>query len=269
MSVLNGHILITGASSGIGAALATQLASSAQSLILVARRKGRLEALAESCRQLNADLRVYVKPCDLSNPEAIQSLVDDLQTEAIPVSALINNAGLGQIGLFEDLDPVQLERMLMVNVVGLTILTRALLPSILNAKGGILNVSSGFGLTWMPFFSAYVGTKHYVSAFNASLRAELAGTGVVVSQLCPGPVATEFESVAGNPLGASPPSFIELSAEQCARAALKGFARGRELIIPGLLAGLSIQLGRLSPRFVLRILYGILGRSMRKRLKQG
>ena len=185
------------------------------------------------------------------------------------MTSLINNAGLGQIGLFEECNPAQLQQMLMVNVVALCTLTRALLPGIIETKGGILNVSSGFGLTWMPFFSAYVGTKHFVSGFNGSLRAELSGTGVIVSQLCPGPVATEFESVAGNPLGASPPSWIELSAAQCAKLGLRGFERGHEIIVPGFWAGLSIWLGRLTPRFVLRIFYGILGKVMRKRLKKG
>ena len=269
MSILKGHILITGASSGIGEAFASLLAPQAESLILVARRQDRLEVLAARCRQQNPNLTVTVKACDLAEPENIQDLVSELDTAQVPVTVLINNAGLGQIGLFEDADQAQLERMLMVNVVGLTLLTRLLLPRIIEAKGGVLNVSSGFGLTWMPLFASYVGSKHYVSSFNAALRAELAGTGVIVSQLCPGPVATEFEAVAGNPTGASAPAFIELSAEQCAKAGLKGFKKGRELIIPGFWAGLSINLGRLSPRWVLRIFYGILGRSLRKRLKQG
>ena len=267
MSVLDGHVLITGASSGIGQAMAIELATRAQSLVLVARRADRLMALSSRCRALNPNLVVHVMPCDLSNVEKLSELIHAIQSEDIAVTTLINNAGLGQIGLFEDLDPTQLEVMLMVNVVALTLLTRAFLPGIVESKGGVLNVSSGFGLTWMPYFSAYVGTKHFVSGMTASLRAELSGTGVVISQLCPGPVATEFVAVAGNPLGGSAPSWIELSSEECARIGLRGFERGREIIVPGFWAGLSIWLGRLTPRFVLRIFYGIIGKVMRKRLK--
>ena len=180
--------------------MARQLAGTAQSLVLVARRKERLMKLAAQCQADNPDLTVLIKAFDLSLTESIEQLLAELQADGITVTALINNAGLGQIGLFEECNPAQLQQMLMVNVVALCTLTRALLPGIIETKGGILNVSSGFGLTWMPFFSAYVGTKHFVSGFNSSLRAELSGTGVIVSQLCPGPVATEFESVAGDPL---------------------------------------------------------------------
>ena len=115
-------------------------------------------------------------------------------------------------------------------------------------RGGILNVSSGLGLTFMPGAAVYSGSKHYVSAFTESLRLELRGTGVVVSQLCPGPVATEFLDVAGNPVGRPVPRLLELSAEQCARVALRGFARGRALIVPGLVARILIGLGRITPR---------------------
>lgn len=264
-----GNILITGASSGIGAAMSKQLATVARTLILVARRTERLVELSALCKAKNPSLEVFVFSCDLGDPQAVRELLEELKIRSIHVNILINNAGMGDIGLFESIESAKLESMLMLNVVGLSLLAHGLLPSMVKKnEGGILNVSSGFGLTWMPTFGAYVGTKHYVSSFTECLRSELSGTGVIISQLCPGPVSTEFEDIAGNPFGISVPSWIELSAAECAEIALKKFRKGRAIIIPGHMAWLSIQMGRLSPAWVLRILYGIFSRSVRPRLMQ-
>ena len=125
-------------------------------------------------------------------------------------------------------------------------------------------VSSGFGLSFMPGFSAYVGSKHFVTGFCESLRLDLHGTGVVVSQVCPGPVATEFEQVAGNFTGKQAPSWIEISAQRCARVALRGFEHGRAMIIPGFVMRTMLFLGALTPRPILRLIYGPAGRWLRR-----
>jgi len=100
-------------------------------------------------------------------------------------------------------------------------------------RGGILNVSSGWGVTFIPGIGIYAGAKHFVTAFTECLRLELKGTGVVVSQVCPGPVDTEFEQVAGNPTGRDIPAFLTISSERCARAALRGFEKDQAMITPG------------------------------------
>ena len=259
--------LVTGASSGIGRELARLLAPTSRILVLVARRAERLEALAGELRAAHPGLDVDVRPCDLSDMDDLDILADEVESTHGGVDVLVNNAGLGQIGLFEDSDIDQLDRMLQVNIVGLTRLTRRLVPGMVERRrGAVLMVSSGFGLTWMPLFSAYVGTKHYVTAFSESLRAELSGTGVVITQLCPGPVATEFEQIAGNPTGQAVPAFVQLDAAACARAGIRALERGQALVIPGFFARLAILTGAASPRWVLRVLYAVGGRMMRRRL---
>lgn len=262
-----GVVLLTGASSGIGAALAAQLAPRAQALVLVARRAERLEALSAALRQRHPGLVVDVQSVDLAVAEAVAPLVAGVEARHGRIDVLINNAGMGQIGLLHTSDPKQLQQMLQINVVGLTLLTRAALPGMVRrGRGAVLMVSSGFGLTWSPLFAAYVGTKHHVTALTEALRVELRGLGVRVGQLCPGPVATEFEAVAGNPTGDKVPAWIELSAEAAAAAGIQAIDHDRALVVPGLAARLAIGAGRLAPRWLLRLLYGALAPALRARV---
>lgn len=259
--------LITGASSGIGRELAVQLAARCRCLLLVARRVDRLEALAATLRGTHPGLEVEVDGCDLSRVEEINALVQRLRARGRQVDLLVNNAGLGDIGLFEACPPDKLEQMLMVNVVAPTLLTRALLPAMIaGGRGAILQISSGFGLTWLPGAAAYAGTKHHISAWSEALRCELRGTGVRLTQVCPGPVATEFEAVAGNPTGLAVPSFIELDAASCARQAIAALDADRALVMPGFWAGLGVRLARWSPLFLLRAFGSSLAGLARRRL---
>ena len=254
---LNGVVLLTGASSGIGEAMARQL-TEARVLVLVARRRERLEVLAAQLP--NAELRV----CDHTDLQACERLIAGVEADHGAVDVLINNAGMGDIGLFEQLDPDKLVRMLDLNVRALTWLSRRVLPGMVERRrGGILNLSSGFGLTWMPVASAYGASKAYVSSFSEALRTELKGTGVVVTQSCPGPVATEFEDKAGNPTGMQVPGLLLISAEACARQSLGAFRAGRALTIPGFVAWAVISAGRLSPSWLLRLIYWPLGGLLR------
>ncbi|MFT5683423.1 MAG: short-subunit dehydrogenase [Myxococcota bacterium] len=264
----NGVVILTGASSGIGEAMAKLLAKKAGVLVLVARRQERLEALAASLSGERA--AIMVLPCDLTDEAATGAMVSAVESAHGQVDVLINNAGLGDIGLFSASSWEKNRRMIDVNITALLFLTHRVLPGMVaRGRGGILNVSSGFGLTWMPIFSAYVASKHFVSSFSESLRTELSGTGVVVTQLCPGPVATEFEQIAGNPTGQDVPAFIQITADQCARSAIAGFMRGRAVIVPGFLAYIGISLGRLTPSWVLRLLYAPAGRILRRQVKSG
>ncbi len=262
-----GVVLITGASSGIGEALARQVAHRARQLVLVARRKDRMDALATELRRENPGLATLVYACDLGDREAVLELAGEVERDTGGVDVLVNNAGLGDISLFEASDRRKLLQMLDVNVVALTLLTHAFLPGMIARKrGGVLNVSSGFGLSYAPGFAAYVGTKHYVTGFTESLYAELQGTGVRVCQLNPGPVATEFEEVAGNTTGEKIPEWLQISAEHCARAGIDGFDDERAMVIPHPAIKLSLWLAAVSPRPLVRLLMAPAGRALREKL---
>jgi hypothetical protein len=259
-------VLVTGASSGIGRELARQLAGRARALALVARRADRLEALARELKEAHPALEVHVRPTDLTDLEDCGALIDEVDAALGPVDVLVNNAGFGDVGAFDRADWDKLQRMIALNVTALTYLTHRLYPGMCaRGRGGVLNVSSGFGLAFMPSFAAYVGTKHYVTGLSESLHVEAARLGVTVTQVCPGPVDTEFEAVAGNFTGRSPPGLVRISAAKCARQALAGFARGRALVVPGLVIRLLIFLGAWTPRWLLRLLYRPAGGWLRRR----
>ncbi len=258
--------MITGASSGIGLELARQLAGSARALVLVARREDRLNKLRDELVEQNPKLEVSVQGCDLADSEAAEQMLAAATDDVGPIDVLINNAGFGDVCLFERSSWSKLEQMIRLNMLSLTQLThRVLGPMLQRGKGGILNVSSGFGLTYVPSVAVYAGSKHYVTCFSEVLRMECRGTGVVVSQLCPGPVATEFLDVAGNPTGQKVPGIVEISAERCAREAIAGFLRGKALIVPGLVFKLILWMGRLTPRFISRITYSWMAGYLRKK----
>jgi len=251
-----GVVLITGASSGIGREIARQLASRARALILVARRVDRLEALASELRAAFPALVVEVCVCDVGDRVALARMVDQLGEKKLDVDVLVNNAGMGAMGMYDRSSWARIESLIEVNVRSVAYLTHRLVaPMVQRGRGGILNISSGFGLEFMPGFAGYIGTKHFVSAFSESLRLEVRPCGVVVTHVCPGPVATEFEANIGNFTGRQPPKFVQLSAQACARQALRAFDRGRAMVIPGLAINLVMLLGAISPRFIKRWLY--------------
>lgn len=261
---LQGTVLVTGASAGIGEALARRIAASAQRLVLVARREDRLRALADVLRRDRPELSVEVRACDLADAAARERMLDAVE-EGGPVDVLVNNAGFGDQSLFEHGRWDKLERMLALNVVALTHLTHRLLPGMVRrGRGGVLNVSSGFGLTSFPGVAVYVGTKHYVTGFTDSLRAEVADRGVVVTQVCPGPVLTEFHERTENTTGMRPPGLVAISADQCAAEALAGFARGRALVVPGVYIRNLLRLYAITPRWLWRLITARLGRRMRQ-----
>ena len=190
------NALITGASAGIGREFARQLAGRARSMILIARREEQLLELNHELQQQHENLRVHIRKVDLSNLAQLKELMESLDREQVEIDLLVNNAGLGDAGLFATSDPTRNEQMLLVNVVALTSLTRHLLPHMIAKRhGGILNVSSSAGFLPIPGDGVYAATKAYVTSFSEALRAELRGTGVSVCALCPGPVQTEFQEV--------------------------------------------------------------------------
>lgn len=268
----NKRVLLTGASAGIGQSMAYELAKKGvKSMILVARREERLEALKQELMEAYPQVVVHVYPCDLSDTTAIDHLLHFVSKEVGAIDILINNAGFGDYGLFENASWAKTEQMLRLNIEGLTYLTHKLVaPMVALGRGGVLNVSSGLGLIFMPGMSVYSATKHYVTAFTDCLRTELRGTGVVVSQVCPGPVVTEFAEVAGNQdLSKRLPKAAKISAEQCAQEALYGFSQGKALIIPGSVIRTLTQVARFLPRPILRLAFSGTRSMLQKRQEQG
>lgn len=259
-------VVVTGASSGIGRELARQMAPEAKALVLVARRAERLEELAAELRDEHPDLEVMVRPTDLHDLEACGAMLDDVEAELGRVGVLVNNAGFGDMSAFDLVPWERIESLIRVNVMALAYLSHRVYPDMVaHGHGGILNISSGFGLEFMPSFGSYAATKHFVTGLSESLWCEARPLGVTVTQVCPGPVDTEFESVMGNKAGRPPPSLVRIGAKTCARQALRGFRRGRALVIPGFFIRLLMGAGAWSPRWLKRLLYLPAGAWLRKR----
>jgi short-subunit dehydrogenase len=250
------NALITGASAGIGREFARQLALRARSIVLIARREQRLSELRDELRNRNMQLSVHVRAVDLCDKSQIDELVRWLEQNEIEIDFLINNAGVGDTGPFATSPPQRNHKMLQVNIVALTTLTRALLPQMISRKrGGILNVSSSAGFLPIPEFNVYAATKAYVTSFSESLHAEVRGAGVTVTALCPGPVHTEFGEAAKRP-GIEPrsgPEFVYVSVERIVRDALAAVEADRPLVIPGFVMKLGMFLVRITPMSILRL----------------
>ncbi|RYE91581.1 MAG: SDR family oxidoreductase [Myxococcales bacterium] len=252
---IEGCVLITGASSGIGRELARQVAGRCRALVLVARRRAELEELAGELRGLHPKLLIQLEVCDLVVDAEVEAMLASVERGVGAVDVLINNAGFGDLSLFDLSEAGRAARMIDLNVRVLTALTHRLVrPMVERQRGGILNVSSGFGMAFLPGLAVYIATKHYVTGFTEALRLDLEGTGVVVSQVCPGPVATEFADQAGNFTGMDTPAILTIGAEQCARETLAGFELGRAMIFPGFVNRLMMFFNNISPRFVRRLI---------------
>ncbi len=252
MSVIDGcSALITGASAGIGREFALQLASRAKLIVLVARRRDRLEELCSQLTHRNPQLKILIRESDLSDIDSPGWLFESLQAENVLVDLLINNAGLGDHGHFATSDRQRVREMLAVNVTALTILTRLFLPGMIDRKrGAILNVSSTAGFVPLGGFAVYAATKAYVTSFSEGIRSELRGTGVTVTALCPGPVDTEFSEVARrSPTSRQKkaPTFLHVPVEKVVRSALDAVENDKPLIIPGFFMKLAMLLARITP----------------------
>ena len=261
----DGVVLVTGASSGIGREIARQVAPRAKALVLVARRRERLEELRRELTEARPGLDVVVEVRDLAEPGASAALVAAVRERVGEVDVLVNNAGVGDMGVFDQCDPVRLERMIALNVTSVALLTRALVnPMVARRRGGVLNVSSGFGVAFLAGFAGYIGTKHFMTGFSEALRADLTGTGVRVTQVCPGPVSSEFEENIGNFTGRKMPRFLEIAPSLCARIAIKAFDRCRAMYIPGSAVWLLLTMTRHAPLFAVRIVANAVGRLLRR-----
>jgi len=240
--------LVTGASAGIGMELARRLAAGGHDLVLVARRADELRALAESLAAAHG-VTAHVIPADLADPAVPQRLFDEVSARGLAVDVLVNNAGFGLLGPFADADPGRTMAMVRVNVAALTHLTGLFLPGMRErGRGRILNVASTAAFQPGPLMAVYYATKAYVLSFSEALHKELAGTGVTVTCLCPGPTKTEFAAASGmaGTMIFSGPNVM--AAGPVADAGYRGMMKGKRVVVPGLFNRLLIGAGRLAPR---------------------
>lgn len=239
--------LVTGASSGIGREIARELDKRGFRVILAARREDRLGELAEEL----SDSRVIV--CDLSREEECRRLHEEVSEERVTV--LVNNAGFGKLGRFEEIPLEDELRMIDTNVRAVHILTKLFLKDFIKEdRGYILNVASSAGLMpGGPLMAAYYATKAYVTSLTSAIYEELktADSKVNISALCPGPVDTEFNSVANARFGVK-----SISAELCAKRAVEGMFAKQLIIVPETGLGLAAKAAQLAPRRISLALTG-------------
>jgi short-subunit dehydrogenase len=248
----NDTVLITGASAGIGTELARQLAERGHNLTLVARRRERLDELAEELRRIHGT-HCDVHAVDLVDDAARAALIDALQNGERHVATVCNNAGYGSFGRFWEMPRDSETKMVRLNCEVLVDLTHAFLPAMVQrGEGAVLEVGSMAAFQPTPWNSTYSATKAFVLAFSEGVSAELTSTGVSLTVLCPGPVETEFADVAGvGDLEAGLPDFLSQSAAEVARAGIHGMERGKRVVFSGLPHRFVAQAGRFTPRSAL------------------
>lgn len=228
----SGTVLITGACSAIGREIARQLAHRARTLVLVAHEERQLELLRAELEAGNPTLGVVLMPCDISRPGEVGDMLTELARHFITVDVLVNAACVGERELFARQRWGSIERTLMANVVSPLLLMRRLLgPMLGRGRGGLLQFSSGASQLFLPGAASFVATLRCLDGFLESLRLEVEGTGIVITQVAPGPVDGMEMAMEGARPQARP--FFEISVEQCAREALAGFERGAPVVYPG------------------------------------
>lgn len=254
--------IITGASSGFGAAFARRLAGECSHLVLVARRQERLDALAAELQTMHPKVQVQVQVCDLASPSARQKLAQTLAD--MPCRGpwlLVNNAGLGDYGEFASADFSRNNQMLQVNVQAPVELCHHLIPRLKEQGGAIINVASLAADLPIPDFAIYAASKAFVASFSEALRLELAGSGVAVLAVCPGPVHTGFGDVArrsGCSDGAMPfKKWFYTEISTVVEGSLRALQQGRARYYPSFKIRLAGLLVRMLPLPLLRLIMGL------------
>jgi len=254
-------VVVTGASSGIGEALAINFARGGHDLVLVARSEDKLRALA---RRLKAEhkVKVWVEPADLSRRGAAKKLAARLDEQGIEPHTLVNCAGVLEHGPFIELRPAAQLELIDLNVSGLTdMLLHFLPPMVKRGKGRILNVASIAAFQPVPSLATYAATKAYVLSLTESLAEELAGTGVSVTALCPGITATDMVARAKEKSGGLKlPGFVVGDVENVAAQGYKACLKGDVICVPGAVNLAATLTGRATPKWLLRRISGVLGR---------
>ena len=242
-------VLVTGASSGIGAALARVFAAHGHELVLVARRQDRLNALADEIAAAGRS-RPTVLTVDLERRDAASVIAAELSAKAMEPAVVVNNAGFGLSGAAAAVSRDEQLAMIDVNVRALTELSLMFVDSLARHRGGILNVASMAAFLPGPGMAVYYASKAYVLSFSEALHRELSDRGVRVTTLCPGPVPTEFQARSGMQLNAAARA-LELSAERVAQIGYDAFMRGKRVVVAGINNRIVVSLMRLVPNGLL------------------
>ena len=244
--------LVTGASSGIGADIARSLARRGHSVVLVARRTDRLKELARELGDRHG-VRAETIACDLSDAEARAAMVESIKKLGLTIDVLVNNAGFGSGGLFQSLDQERELQMVRLNVDAVVDLCGRYVPEMVKAgRGAVLNVASTASFQPLPKQATYAATKAFVTNFTDAVHADLRGTGVTATCLCPGPVKTEFPESAGIDEAADGlPGVFWTDSDEVAEDAVKGLERGKRLVIPGPINRITAIGGQHAPRGLL------------------
>lgn len=251
--------LITGASGGLGEEFAKLSAADGYDLVLIARNRQKLDALAEELRKTYG-IRTTVFPQDLSEPDAVLKLTEALRTAAIEPDILINNAGFGAFGLFHETQYAQEKNLISVNIAALTELTKVIVPMMVKrGTGKILNIASTAAFQPGPLMAVYYASKAYVMNLSLALSEELRGTGVTVTCLCPGPTNTGFEANA-NLESSRLFKLGTMDARTVARIGYDAMKRGKPLVI----AGLRNRIGAFMTRFISRMLAARIARAVQR-----
>jgi short-subunit dehydrogenase len=239
--------LVTGASSGIGADIARELVRRGHGVTLSARREDRLRELAGELE--GPGVRVEVVTCDVADAASRANLIARVDELGLDVEVLVNNAGYGSGGPFQELDGESEVAMVQTNCEAVIAFCAEYVPRMVErGRGAILNVGSTAGYQPLPRQATYSATKAFVNSFSDALYADLGGTGVSVTSLRPGPVATEFGDVGGmEEEFSSLPGFLVDSSEEVARAAVNGMDKGKRVVGPGVIGHLSVA-GQYAPR---------------------
>jgi uncharacterized protein len=254
-----GTALVTGASSGIGREFARALRRRGMTVVLVARRADRLRKLAQ---ELGGEEATVVLPLDLTAPDGVSGLVNEIATRGLRIDLLVNNAGMGHTGRFAEQRREVIHEMLDLNIRALVDLTRAFLPDMLARRQGmIVNVASNAAFQPVPFLTVYAATKAFVLSFTEGLAEEVRGSGVRVQALCPGITATEFLDVAETHSGLLVRRLPMMTADQVVEASLAGLDRGRIRVIAGLANRALATVQRFVPNGIVRRVSGQLYRA--------
>ena len=250
--------IVTGASSGIGEQIARLLAARGLGVTLVARREDRLQTLA---KELDAGgVRAEVVAADLAEADSRDALATTVAERGLTVDVLVNNAGFSTSGPVHRSDPAREVAMLRTDVEAVAHLTSLFLPGMVErGRGAVLNVASTAAFQPLPGQAGYSAAKAFVLAYSRAVHAELKGTGVTLTVLCPGPVETEFGEKAGisDDEANTLPKIMWVSAEEVARVGVEGMAAGRDVVIPGAVNRIGATAAHLMPK---RLLVPLLAR---------
>jgi uncharacterized protein len=248
--------LITGASSGIGAEFARQLARRGHNVILVARRKQKLQELAGELRS-SYGIRAETISCDLGKPATRGRLPGQIEKLELDVDVLINNAGFATGGAFHLSDPERELEQVRLDVEAVVALSSMFVPKMAERRrGAVLNVASVAAMQPLPFSAGYSAAKAYVLTFSEALHAELRPRHVTVTALCPGPVSTDFWAIAGwemtggQSFEQTVPGIAWVTAEQAARAGVEGLENGSRVVVPGLPMRAAMAASRYVPNAI-------------------